>query len=76
MRKLPDDHILVTTAGDPTPKQHNYEIALQAAMDAGVLKPGQVSNVDVAHDDDCAIYDGGFCDCECEIRIKEIGPCH
>jgi len=67
MKKLPADHFYEVTS--KTVPRHNYEVALKALFDRGLL--GEFTNAIVGHEDVCAIYDGGYCDCECVIRIED-----
>ena len=34
-------------------------------------KPGEVTVVDVYHDDDCAIWQGGPCDCQPVVKARK-----
>ena len=47
----------------------NYAKKLARAAELGLLKPGEVGLTNVAHDDDCAHWNGGICDCDPEITI-------
>jgi hypothetical protein len=53
---------------DPT--KHNYYKKLIQMFQQGKLPTASVSDVDIAHDDWCAIYSGGYCDCDPDIRIR------
>jgi len=50
----------------------NYIRALKAAIRSGKLKTaaGQVVHIDVAHDDWCAIFKGGICNCDPEVSFR------
>jgi len=37
----------------------------------GTIKPGQVIQVDVYHDDNCGIWKGGPCDCKPDLVAKK-----
>ncbi len=52
-----------------TRKRHpkgNYQKAILEAWQDGHLSPqaGQVTHLDIYHDDNCAIFRGGPCDCD------------
>ena len=49
-------------------KRHNYAKKIEAMIEAGEI-PLDVglSKIDVYHDDDCAVFSGGFCDCDPDI---------
>jgi hypothetical protein len=47
-----------------------YVARIQQMFELGRLKQG-VTKIQVAHDDSCAIWGGGRCDCDPEISIKE-----
>jgi len=51
---------------------HNYRAKLEAMIRAGrlSLEPGAVYHIDVYHDDDCGVFEGGACDCEPEIVVR------
>ena len=58
---------MITDAPSPEAYgQHNYAGPLLAMMQAGVLDapPGTVRHIDIYHDTWCAIYKGGYCNCE------------
>ena len=48
------------------PWQHNYLRELLKDPHE-LLKPGSVTMVTVRHDDWCAFFRGGYCDCNVEI---------
>ncbi len=50
-------------------RQGNYVPALMAVA-GRVAGLGGVWHVDIAHDDDCAIWRGEPCDCEPEVRLR------
>jgi hypothetical protein len=54
------------------PNRHNFEVLLERARQSGQINARHLYQIDVFHDDDCAIYRDAFCDCECEIRIEDI----
>lgn len=45
-----------------------------AALRDGRLKPGTVRAVDVFHDNDCAIFSGGVCDCDPDVLLRPDTP--
>jgi hypothetical protein len=55
------------------PRKHNYMRKLLAMQARGELTVG-VSDVEVAHDDWCRIYKGGYCNCDPEIRVRKRVP--
>lgn len=46
-----------------------YIPKLIAAFEAGAIPPGSVGEALILHDDWCAIYEGGRCDCNPEIHM-------
>jgi hypothetical protein len=50
------------------PRKHNYYEKLMKLVEESKVPPGQVTNVDICHDDWCGIYEGGYCNCEPEIK--------
>jgi hypothetical protein len=53
------------------PMKHNYMKKLAEMQARGELPAAGLSDVDIAHDDWCAIYTGSYCNCEPEIRIRK-----
>ena len=48
---------------------------LRRLLDGGWTPgPGEVVALDVRHDDDCAFWRGGACDCEPDIEMKRVEP--
>ena len=47
----------------PNPMRHNYVARLMGLLESGKLPWGQVSELDVQHDDWCQIDAGGYCNC-------------
>jgi len=43
---------------------HNHIRALLAHYASGGIRKGEVTHVEVQHDDGCALLAGGACDCE------------
>jgi hypothetical protein len=52
------------------PMKHNYYKKLMALYAAEKLPRRGLSEVDILHDDWCAIYTGGYCNCQPEIRVR------
>lgn len=51
-------------------RKHNYYKKLLQLYDQGTLgKPG-LTEIDICHDDWCAIYRGGYCNCNPEVRVR------
>jgi hypothetical protein len=50
------------------PRKHNYFEKLIKLVEEGKVIPG-LSEVAVYHDDWCAVYRGGYCDCDPEVKI-------
>ena len=48
--------------GGYDPRRHNYYAPMMAMAQRGA--PGEVRHVHVFHDEHCAIYSGGYCDCD------------
>ena len=57
-------------------KQHNHIRKIMALVQEGVLRaePGSVQSIEVAHDDDCPIFNGGLCQCDPDIKLKWSQP--
>ena len=49
---------------------HNYQIVIAWFSKQRAYVAGTVSNTTVKHDDWCAIYNGGYCNCKPEIWIN------
>lgn len=51
--------------------EHNYMKKILNLVAEGKLDPapGEVRHVYTLHDDWCAFWDGGLCNCDCEIEI-------
>jgi len=62
-----------TRRGDLMNEPANYEKKLRAMLDRGELtpRPGVATHINVAHDDWCAIYAGGRCNCDPDIQVIE-----
>lgn len=52
---------------DPT--RHNYYPKVLALWNAGAVPRGSVRHVDILHDDSCAVFTGGYCDCDPDVRV-------
>jgi hypothetical protein len=55
------------------PRRHNYFPKLLALWAQGKIPAGRLTDVEVAHDDWCGIYEGGYCNCDPDVRIRP-GP--
>jgi hypothetical protein len=53
---------------DPT--KHNYYPKLIALYEQGKIPTKSLTEVDIYHDDWCAIYGGGHCSCDPEIKLR------
>jgi hypothetical protein len=56
-----------------SPIEHNYVKKLEDLRARGEFPTG-VYDVEVAHDDWCAIHAGGYCNCDPDIRIHALFP--
>jgi hypothetical protein len=54
---------------DPT--KHNYMKKLLKLQAEGKLPKVGLHDVDVAHDDWCQVYQGGYCNCDPDITIRK-----
>lgn len=56
-------------------ERHNYIKKLLALASEGKLDlaPGTLSHLHVLHDDDCAVWSGGFCDCDPVLVLEKGG---
>jgi len=52
-------------------KKDRYVADILRLVDEGALRPGVVTLADVFHDGWCAFWQGGYCDCEPDIRLRE-----
>jgi hypothetical protein len=34
------------------------------------IRPGTVNHVDIRHDDGCAVFGGGYCDCDPDVELR------
>ena len=52
--------------------QHNHRLKIDRLVAAGriAVTRGSANQLDVVHDDWCAIFDGGFCNCDPDIRLN------
>ena len=53
-------------------ERHNYELRLEQVME--LLPRGSVLRAAVWHGRDCAIFDGGLCNCEPDIKFTALYP--
>jgi hypothetical protein len=59
---------------DPT--KHNYYRKLLDLYTRGEIPTAGLADIDVAHDDWCGIYTGGYCNCDPEIRVRPLPAPH
>ena len=52
------------------PRKHNYFKKVLELLEKVEVVPGRIAEVDVYHDDGCALYRGEYCDCEPEVRLR------
>jgi hypothetical protein len=52
------------------PRQHNYYRKRMQLYQEGKVPPGRLSEVDIYRDDGCRIYQGGYCNCDPEIKLR------
>jgi hypothetical protein len=55
---------------DPKMIQHRYVEKLLKLHREGKIRPASVTEVNIFHDDWCRIYQGCFCNCDCEVQLK------
>lgn len=56
---------------------HNYRAAINKAAAAGkfdMVKPGTVQTLEIQHDDWCAIFKGGECNCSPTMELVIAPP--
>jgi len=56
-----------------TKSEPNYVKELARLHSAGVLRPDDLTFIDVAHDDWCVIYQGKPCNCDPDVINRETG---
>jgi hypothetical protein len=54
------------------PRKHNYYRKLMELCEQGKVPPGRLTDVEVCHDDWCPIHQGGYCDCDPEIKLRPL----
>jgi hypothetical protein len=52
------------------PAKHNYHEKLIQLHEQGQIPSGSLTEVDICHDDWCAIYKGGYCNCDPDINLR------
>jgi hypothetical protein len=52
--------------------KHNYARKVLELFAQGKITPGQLTTLEVAHDGWCGLHQGGFCDCNPEIRLLPL----
>ncbi len=66
--------VLMLTVTDAKGNLPSYVKKLTEFIASGAVKvtPGLMREIDVVHEDWCkALGDGGFCQCNCEIRLRK-----
>ena len=48
---------------------HEYMRRLSIALQNGAIDQGSAALAQIAHDDDCAFWTGGICNCDPDITI-------
>lgn len=56
----------------PDPRPHNYWSMLQALAAQGKAPLGELTRASIYHDDDCAVFEGGYCNCDPDIVLRKI----
>jgi len=70
----PIELIEMTSANDIAPSgEPNYRKRVRQLVRDGVIKVGEALNIDIAHDDWCAVYKSKPCDCDPDIINRETG---
>ena len=57
--------------------EHNHQRKILELINAGQIStaPGAVSQLDILHDDWCALLAGaGPCDCDPEVKVTSVQP--
>jgi len=52
--------------------RHNYSARLLELAAEGVLEEGKGYITEIRHDDWCAIWGGGICNCDPDIEVEEF----
>ena len=55
---------------DPT--KHNYVKKLDDLITKGQIPPSALCFIDIYHDDWCRINQGGYCNCDPDIRMCQV----
>jgi hypothetical protein len=50
--------------------KHNYYSKLLALYQRGGIPAASLTEVDIFHDDWCAVYKGGYCNCDPDVRLR------
>ena len=53
----------------------NYVTKVMKMVEAGIVKRGEVTNIQVLHDKWCAVYVGKDCNCDPDIEIRPLEDC-
>jgi hypothetical protein len=52
--------------------KRNYYKKLQKLFDQGKIPAMSLTMVDIHHDDWCAVYRGKYCNCDPEIKLRNL----
>jgi hypothetical protein len=55
---------------DPT--RHNYYRKLMELQRRGRIPAASLAEVDICHDDWCGVYEGNYCDCDPDVRLRPL----
>jgi hypothetical protein len=69
---LPPDGFYIAEV-NPSAVRHNYEKEIERLVAAGTLKRGEVTFIEVAHDDWCGLYKQKPCDCDVDLIDMRTG---
>jgi hypothetical protein len=54
--------------------KHNYYKKLKKLFDQGKIPTMSAQLVEIYHDDWCAIYRGKYCNCDPDIKLRNLSP--
>lgn len=63
--------IWVTSENCPDPTKHNYYKKLMSLVRKEKIGAGEIHDVDIVHDDWCAIFSGRYCNCNPDIYHRK-----
>jgi hypothetical protein len=52
------------------PAKHNYYKKLLELFEQGKISAASLAEVDIYHDSWCAVYKGGYCNCDPDIKLR------